>query len=179
MGVTEGLRAWLEGQGWRRGARGLPSSLTPAPDLGTSPGWPPSRPHSHPQFPLREDEAGRFHSFLEGSQKVNEGKARNSTQGDELLGREEPGSGLTAKGAEGESTDGPGADGPRSRGHSLVPQTSPSPRGLRLSQTLSEGGLLCLDRAGDPFPSTVDLPQPGLLGEVWPLWPWLLPRGLL
>lgn len=42
-------------------------------------------------------------------QKVNEGNARNSIQGDELLGSEEPGSGLRTKGVVGDSTSGHGA----------------------------------------------------------------------
>lgn len=83
-------------------------------------------------------------------QKVNEGKARNSIQGDELLGREEPGSGLRAKGGVGDMAPmvmEPGC----LLVHGLASLTSHWPqRSLRMSETLT-GGLLCLDRVGDPF----------------------------
>lgn len=73
MGTQRGGQGGASELGWRgraggEGTAGVPSSLTPAPDLGRSQGGPLTIPHSHPQFPLWKDEAGRFHSFREGSE---------------------------------------------------------------------------------------------------------------
>lgn len=87
----------------------MPSFHTPAPNLGSSPGGPLTPPPTPaPSFLSRRMRQGVSTHFWT-VQKVNEGKARNSIQGDELLGSEEPGSGLRAKGGVGNGTSGHGA----------------------------------------------------------------------
>ena len=104
-GTRRGLRTLLEGKGGGHralgGEAGVPSpALVPASDLGYSQGGPLPFSHSHPQLPQWEDVSTPFWKV----QEVNEAKARNTTQGDEVLGREEPGSGLRAKGGTGNGT---------------------------------------------------------------------------
>lgn len=80
----------------------LPLIWAAAPDA------PLTFPYFLPQLPQQRMRQGVSTPFWK-VQKVNEGKARNSIQWDELLGREEPGSGLRAKGGVGDGTYGHGA----------------------------------------------------------------------
>lgn len=67
-GSRSGSQSLAGGAGLEeRGLQGCPV-LCPLPRIwAEAQSGPLTIPHSHPQFPLWEDEAGRFHSFLEGS----------------------------------------------------------------------------------------------------------------
>lgn len=112
----------MSGGGGLHGEAGVPTSPTPAPDLGSSPRGRGSltSPTYAPSFLSGRMRQGISTPFWK-VQKVNEGNARNSILGVGLLGREEPGSGLRAKGGVGDNTYGHGADSPLPQGHSRGP----------------------------------------------------------